>query len=213
LNDETLLAIQKRNVAGKVCIGLQEDFGEYLLPDILGQFYRSFPNLEIFAQSGRNKVLSDGVADNELDYAVCWQASYSEIDPNFIKTSQLFWIGNNSFPLSEILKRGDPIPLVMLDAPCIIRDAVISALDRANIPWRISLTSGSLAAIWAAVKAGVGITARAELGIPQSLYTIDNQILPTLPKIGLTLLESRGTKTAPQQMLKDLLLEAFKIHL
>ncbi|MCE0492741.1 LysR substrate-binding domain-containing protein [Vibrio salinus] len=213
LNDETLLAVQKRNIEGKVCLGLQEDFGEYLLPDLLGRFYRSFPNLEIYAQSGRNNVLSNGVSENLLDYAVCWQALYCENEANFIKASPLYWIMNDTFPLSELLKQNAPVPLVMLDAPCIIRDATISALDRANIPWKIALTSGSLAAIWAAVKAGVGITVRVDIGMPESLSIIEDQTLPELPKIGLTLLESRATKSAPQKMLKELLLDAFRTYL
>ncbi|KXO09359.1 Transcriptional regulator [Moritella sp. JT01] len=61
LNDEALLAVNKHNLNRNVNIGFQEDFSEFILPEILGRFSRSFPQIEIQAQSERNSLLHDGV--------------------------------------------------------------------------------------------------------------------------------------------------------
>ena len=63
---------------------------------------------------------------------------------------------------------------------------VLSALDDAGIPWRIVLTSPSLAAVRAAVLAGLGITVRTPhlLGPPADrLVALD--ALPSLPETPL----------------------------
>ena len=60
--------------------------------------------------------------------------------------------------IDKILIDERPLPLVMLEEPCAFRRAALAALDEAGIPWRIVLVSASLAAVRAAVGAGLGIT-------------------------------------------------------
>ena len=43
LNDETLRALQGERLTGEIHLGMQEDFGESLMPGILGQFKRHHP--------------------------------------------------------------------------------------------------------------------------------------------------------------------------
>lgn len=77
----------------------------------------------------------------------------------------------------------------MLDAPCIMRTAATTALDRANIPWRIAFTSASLAGTWAAVAAGLGVSLRTPYGLPASVRPLmpHEMTLPALGELGLCL--------------------------
>src|SRR5262249_41756896 len=77
---------------------------------------------------------------------------------------------------------GRPLPFGMLEGPCAFRRAAVAALDEAGIPWRIALVSASLAAVRAAVGAGLGITVRTAEVI-QSLGGGAHEIerLPKLP--------------------------------
>jgi DNA-binding transcriptional LysR family regulator len=43
INDEALSAVQGPELAGWVRLGIQEDFGESLLPQVLGRFARAHP--------------------------------------------------------------------------------------------------------------------------------------------------------------------------
>src|SRR5262245_1830050 len=94
------------------------------------------------------------------------------------------WIGNPQRSLTD----ERPLPLVMLEEPCAFRRAAVAALDEAGIPWRIALVSASLAAVRAAVGAGLGITVRTAEFI-QSLGGGAHEIeqLPKLPQKQLCL--------------------------
>jgi DNA-binding transcriptional LysR family regulator len=85
----------------------------------------------------------------------------------------------------------EPVRLVALQAPCLMRKAATDALDRAGIPWRIVYTSASLAGIWAAVAAGLGVTVRTPLGLPSDVRMLDG--LPALPSIRLALYSAAAT--------------------
>lgn len=57
LNDETLRALQGERLTGEIHLGMQEDFGESLMPGILGQFKRHHPQVRIVAGVDRNGPL------------------------------------------------------------------------------------------------------------------------------------------------------------
>src|SRR6516164_8662140 len=54
LNDEAASAIHGVELEGWVRLGLQEDFGDALLPDVLGRFTRAHPKVKIEARVARN---------------------------------------------------------------------------------------------------------------------------------------------------------------
>ncbi len=60
LNDETLRALQGERLTGEIHLGMQEDFGESLMPGILGQFKRHHPQVRIVARVDRNGPLRQG---------------------------------------------------------------------------------------------------------------------------------------------------------
>ena len=70
-------------------------------------------------------------------------------------------------------------------ASVVFRREAIAALDQADIPWRISFLSPSLSGLWAAVAAGLGISARVAYGLPHTLVPLINADLPLLPKLSL----------------------------
>jgi len=77
----------------------------------------------------------------------------------------LIWIAG-----SQIVRRAEqPLPLIMFDAPCFIRERTSEALDKAGIPWRIAVVSASVAGLWAVASAGLGVTVRTDLGLPANL--------------------------------------------
>jgi DNA-binding transcriptional LysR family regulator len=92
----------------------------------------------------------------------------------------------------------------MLEGPCLMREAATSALDRARIPWRIAFTSASLAGVWAAVGAGLGVTVRTAIGIPPRLKVLGR--MPKLPQIELDL-HRAATRSAAVARLENLLAE------
>ncbi|MDQ1091568.1 DNA-binding transcriptional LysR family regulator [Xanthomonas sacchari] len=198
LNDEAVVALQDTALQGWVRLGLQEDFGEHMLPDVLGRFARAHPQVRIEARIARHQELLTRVEAGQLDLALAWESGAASAHCQAQAPWPLRWIAAAPGLSSALAWSGDaPLPLVMLEAPCLLRSAATTALDRAGIPWRIAFTSASLAGVWAAVRAGLGITLRTPAGVPAALTLLAPGAggLPTLPALGLTL--HRAVATPP----------------
>ncbi|SMR05067.1 LysR family transcriptional regulator [Xanthomonas fragariae] len=191
LNDEAALALHGRALEGTVRLGLQEDFGERMLPDVLGRFARAHPRAQIDVRLARHQDLLERVGTGQLDLALAWDAGIASAHSRSQPSWPVHWIAAAAAPALEPLEwtGKTPLPLVMLDAPCLLRTVATTALDRAGIPWRIAFTSTSLAGIWATVSAGLGLTLRTPAGLPDALILLPHRHagLTTLPALGLSL--------------------------
>ncbi len=189
LNDEAAAALHGTELEGWVRLGLQEDFGETLLPEVLGRFARAHPRVRIEARIARNVELLERVSSGRLDLALAWDTGATTAHAQRLGEVPLRWIAAASDALAKPSGGDEPLPLVMLEAPCLMRTAATAALDRAHIPWRIAFTSASLAGIWAAVAAGLGVSLRTPFGLPPSVRALapHESSLPALGSLGLCL--------------------------
>jgi DNA-binding transcriptional LysR family regulator len=207
LNDEAASAVRGIQLEGRVRLGLQEDFGESVLPEVLGRFKRAHPKLRVEVHIARNAALLESLNAGRLDLALAWETELRAPHAEHVHTVPMLWIGAGEEPIA--CEDGEPLPLVVLDAPCLLRTAAINALDRAGIPWRIAFTSASLAGTWAAVKAGLGISVRTPFGLPPELRALDSRDikLPALPMLGLALYRSEAEPAPAVGRLAALILQ------
>lgn len=207
LNDEAATAVHGVQLEGRVRLGLQEDFGESLLPEVLGRFKRAHPKLRVEVHIARNTALMQSLESGRLDLALAWETEPRPPHGQHVQTLPMCWVGTDTGQLPY--EPGEPIPLVVLDAPCLMRTAAIDALDRAGLAWRIAFTSASLAGTWAAVKAGLGISVRTPLGLPNEVRTLDASVanLPPLPELGLALYRSEAEPAPVVARLAELVLQ------
>lgn len=84
---------------------------------------------------------------------------------------------------------GEPLPLAVLEAPCLLRGIATRELDRQGLAWRLAFVSPSLGGLWAAASAGLGVALRTPVGKPASVRMLEpaEHGLPTLPSLGLRL--------------------------
>jgi DNA-binding transcriptional LysR family regulator len=193
LNDEASAAVQGVELEGWVRLGLQEDFGEVLLPEVLGRFARSHPKVRIEARVARNAELLDRVTSGRLDLALAWDDGASAPHVQRVAELPMRWIGpaGDIGPLCEAWQwlAGEPLPLVSFEAPCRFRTAAITALDHAAIPWRVAFSSPNLGGLWAATAAGLGLSIRTQIGLPNGVRALSagEAGLPALPSLALAL--------------------------
>jgi DNA-binding transcriptional LysR family regulator len=116
----------------------------------------------------------------------------------------LTWIAS---PRHQPGPAGAPLPLVLFEPPCAFRTAALAALDAAGLPWTVVFTSPSLAGLWAAVEAGLGVTVRTPLGMPRRLRALRGAGLPPLPTVGLWLSTSGAQHTVAAEGLQQILLD------
>jgi DNA-binding transcriptional LysR family regulator len=212
LNDEAATAVHKVELEGWVRLGLQEDFGENLLPDVLGRFARAHPKVRIEARVVRNAELVERVTSGKLDLALAWSDGTMTAYCERISEVPMCWIGVSNVLPGWTSGSGEPMPLASLEAPCLLRSAATKALDEVGIPWRLSFVSPSLGGLWAAAAAGLGITIRTPIGLPAKvrILSADEIGLPALPRLGLVLHRAEAEPEPAVARLAELVLQAVR---
>lgn len=222
INDEAAAAMRGVDLAGWVRLGLQEDLGENVLPGVLGRFARAHPRVRVEACVARSAELQERLELGALDLALMWEAdgNVSRAHGERLARLPLQWIGPAAVesldaPWWMDQQRGgsarkatrEALPLILLDAPCPLRDIVTTALDRAGIAWRHAFTSASLAALWAATSAGLGLSVRTPVGLPAHVRALDRTgtRLPALPPLALAMYRLQAEPEPPVARLAELL--------
>ncbi|WP_439896092.1 LysR substrate-binding domain-containing protein [Burkholderia ubonensis] len=235
LNDEAAAAVRGVSLDGWVRIGLQEDFGEAILPGVLGRFARAHPKVRIEARVAHNAELLERLDANQLDLALVWGDPASAafvartgIDSEEVARVPMRWIGaagsgaaavgaagsgaagDGDAGEPSVRLRDEPLPLVVFDRPCRFFGAATDALDRAGVPWRVAFTTPSLAGLWAAASAGLGLTVRSHYGLPASVRLLDAAPLglPELPSVPLMLLRRASSATPTVDRLARIMTQA-----
>jgi DNA-binding transcriptional LysR family regulator len=98
-----------------------------------------------------------------------------------------------------------PVPLVLSNEPSLFRSLAIQALDHAGCPWRLAYLSLNLGAIRAAVRAGLGITARnIEMLTPDLRVLGEAEGLPPLPNVTFSIFLRTGGSAAARRVFDTL---------
>lgn len=204
LNDEAVAMSRAVGLAGSVRLGVPPDLAETWLPSALSQFSRLHPNIHIEAHVDRNVRLIEQATKGQLDLALAFGGS-DGADRHHVAELPVRWIGRRG----DRLNLGQGVPLVLFDQPCIFREFGIEALDKHQIPWRLAFTSPSLAGLWAAAEAGIGISVRTPLGLPKALSVLGAETgLPTLTEtVRLSLFAAPGQAPPAIARLRSIMLD------
>ena len=101
-----------------------------------------------------------------------------------------------------------PLPLVLYPPRSITREAVLAALEKANVSWRIACTCGSLSGLVGAVLGGLGIGAQsARLKAEGTVAVGPEAGLPPLGETEFVVVPALGRPSAPVQAMADTILE------
>lgn len=211
LNDEALNAVQGVELEGWVRLGLQEDFGE-VLPRVLGRFARAHPKVRIEGRVARNAELVEKTMSGRLDLALAWDGGATGVHAERIANIPLCWLGSAEAPVAWVAGQSEPLPLLALEAPCLLRTIACGELDRRGMAWRLAFVSPSLAGVWAAAAAGLGITVRTPIGLPKGVAVLDGGALglPALPSLGLLLLRANRDAGPIAAHLATIMLQALR---
>ena len=207
LNDEAIDGLQDGEVEGWVRLGIPQDFAEGWLTGVLGQFARAHPKVRVEVRAEQNIAVIERLVQGELDLALAWGAD-EKVRAERLVDLPMVWIGRPDWAGTKRLGE-EPLPLVAFEPPCVFRSAGIAALDAVGISWRLAFTSPSLAGLWAATEAGLGVTLRTAIGLPRSLTVLKpaSSGLPALPKVQLTLCRKKRGGPVVVNRLSEILRE------
>jgi DNA-binding transcriptional LysR family regulator len=190
LNDEAKASLARAGIEGPVRLGTDQDLAESALPDALARFALTYPAATLEVRVDATSAIKAMLADGALDVALTLELAENADDERVLANERLIWIGNGHAPPS-----GTPLPLVLCDESCGIRAAALAALEASRVPYRIAFESPSLAGLRAAVRAGLGVTARGERALEVGLAPLAER-LPPLPEMAITLARAPGVSPA-----------------
>lgn len=124
---------------------------------------------------GLSTAMRDAYDRGEADAAIVRQES-GRRDGTVLFTDPLAWAAAPDLSWDP----REPVPLVALHGSCGVKAASTQALDAAGLPWRYAFLGGSVTALQAAVRAGLGVGAFGRRHLPEGCTPLDED-LPPLP--------------------------------
>jgi DNA-binding transcriptional LysR family regulator len=197
LNDEARDRFSAPDIAGHVTLGTPDLYASYTLPEVLENFSRSHPNVEIELRCTRSIHLHAALERDEIDIALMTN------QPEFrrgqlIRREPLVWVaGVGSSP--ELRK---PLPLAVLPQGSVYRHLALEALGSAGQQWSIRSVCDSIAGLQAAVFAGLAVSVFPRCAIVPNVRCLDEADgLPKLPPVELVMhRKSQGISDAAEQL-------------
>lgn len=180
----TLLAANERALnsdaapAFRLRLGISDHAAGPELPTLLGRLNTLDPTLSLEVSIGFSHVLLDTFDKGKLD-AVIARREGSRRDGEVLADDEFGWFASPDFAW----RKGQPLRLASLAAPCGVRAIAIRALDGARIQWSENFVGGGVTAVAAAVSAGIGVAALARRIAPLGSIDIGPALkLPRLPR-------------------------------
>lgn len=176
-NDEACTSLMFSSLQGMLTIGSSDESADTILPFLLSRISSVYPKLALDVRVKRHGEMGDMLRNHEVDLALTTHRM-ATFDSITLRTSPTLWYCAADY----MLPPGEPLPLVLLDDPSPFRDMILDTLNAERIPWRLAYVASTLSAVRAAVKAGLGITARpVEMMSPELRVLGKADNLPTLP--------------------------------
>lgn len=179
INDEALRMLREGDLTGSLRIGAPHDVADTILPVLLSHIARSSPALRLEIHVGRSPFLMESLRRGEIDLTVSTREDPT-LEGIVLRTTPTIWVCSADF----VYERGTPVPLILADEPSLFRKLSLEALTQAGVPWRIAYLAPSLIGIKAALRGGLGITARSiDLLAADMRILGENDGLPRLPDV------------------------------
>jgi DNA-binding transcriptional LysR family regulator len=204
-SDRAIAYFEGPRVRGRLRFGVSEDLVLSRLPDILAEFRRRHPLVDLELTVGLGASLRQQAKDRELDLVFA-KRTEGQTDGVAVWRDRFIWVAGPGLPS---LGPTDAVPLVCFPPPSSSRAAVLAALEAIGRPWRLACTSGSLSGLHAAALAGLGVVPHAETLVPAGLAPVPGKAgLPPLPSFEFVLSNGRRTLDGPGAALAETILNA-----
>ncbi len=206
MRDEAWASVVRPEMKGRVTIGVPDDYAASLLPQVLGKFAVAHPRVEIRVIGLPSSALVPLLKDNTLDLACITKTR--GVASEFIRFEPMVWAGS---PARKVWKER-PLPIAVFAHGSTARANAISALQRANIKYRMSYESPSLMCLISMVDAGLAIAPLAKCCVPEHLVQLSqNEGLPPLDELEVVLARSARSGRPPCDFLAEQILAELNV--
>lgn len=199
LHRESLDRFKAPELHGELRFGLPEDFASMFLSDVLVEFSRLHPRVMLNVECELTLNLIERFQKGDFDLILIKNSLKNQLAEGIkVWNEPVDWVGKKE--LLPSFNQHTVIPLVLSPNPCVYRGNVIESLDNHGLKWRLAFSSPSYTGKMAAVRAGLGVTAIQRSMIPDDLTRLEDDCLPPLNDIYVSLLKKEGHNHAVQSL-------------
>lgn len=191
LNDAALAEMREPEMAGRVRLGVPEDFATAHLPSVLAAFAAAHPLVELEVTCDLTLNLLERFHRGDFDLVLVKREPAAPLEGVRVWREPLVWVARDREAVAGLAA----VPLVVSPEPCVYRKRATDALDAVGKSWRVAYTSTSLAGSLSAVSEGLGIAVLPREMIPPRLIAIAGDgegDLPPLYDTEIALIEAPG---------------------
>ena len=183
----------------RLTIGISDHVAGPELPALIARMNAQDPQLLIEIRIGSSGDLLQSFDRRELD-AVIVRLHAGRSDGEVLAKEKFGWFAAQGWQH----RAGEPLPIATMPEPCGVRALAGQLLDEAGVPWLEVFVGGGVAAVSAAVMAGLGVSALARRMLPLGAVDVGPKLgLPDLPRLPV-LLHSRAQDGRPRDALAAL---------
>lgn len=180
----------------RLTIGISDHVAGPELPALIARMNAQDPQLLIEIRIGSSGALLQSFDQRELDTVIV-RLHAGRDDGEVIAEERLGWFAAPAWQH----RADEPLPLATLAEPCGVRAIAGQLLDAAGVPWTEAFVGGGVAAVAAAVMAGLGVAALAPRMLPFGAVDVGARLaLPALPRVPVVL-HSRAGAGRPRSAL------------
>lgn len=141
------------------------------------------PQLLVEIRIGSSGDLLQSFDRRELE-AVIVRLHLGRSDGELLAEEKFGWFASPDWQPRE----GEPLPVATMAEPCCVRAMAAQHLDAAGVSWTAIFVGGGVAAVVAAVMAGLGVAALAPRMLPAGAVDVGERLgLPELPRLPVLL--------------------------
>jgi len=208
LQSQAQTALFGPELAGRVRLGVPDDYASSYLTPVLRSFSSRYQGVEIELTCEQSTSLIPKISLGELDLALVSRDKPQR--GRFLFQEPLVWVGA---PQYEAWRR-NPLPLAVYEEGSMARLATLSSLSAQRRAYRIVYHSASLVGQLAAVESGLAVAVCTRCSVPSGLQILQNLPaefeLPALGPMFVAVLRSKASQRSPavdalyEQMVKTL---------
>lgn len=179
INDEAIRTIGQKQMEGEIRLGAPLDVADTILPPVLTHIARHAPKVRLEIRADRSPYLMQALQSGDIDLTISTRQS-ADLRGFALRTSPTAWICAADY----IHNKRATLPLILADELSIFRRIALDALAQTKLKWHLNYLAPTLVGIKAAVRAGLGITARSvEFLGPDMRVLGEAEGLPPLPSV------------------------------
>ncbi|WLG93622.1 LysR substrate-binding domain-containing protein [Pseudomonas sp. FP198] len=188
-HDRVLADLHGTRLAGRITLGVPDEYADHVIRDILPTFTAAWPNVILELRTAPSYALREQVQRGKLQAAVLAQPmDQAWEETEVLTTTTPVWVGAIHAPASL----SEPLALAVHAAQCPYRQAMMQALRESGYRLRVVLESPSNQAVKACVEAGLAISLIDRARVTEHMRILDG--LPVIADHAVVFMRSQASR-------------------